>query len=829
MMISQPVRAKVETKIAPPDITPTMIDDGFNADQDTYEEVGYSGLGGIVDRNNGLYAFAGSKNLGITTDTNGVTSTANLAQYAIGTNSELYYQKPNSTDWTGITNSLGVGAGCDLYDNGYSLIDNPNTTSFKNHGIFASLTGGNTNTQKKFYRIKDKTTGKVLGIKQMAYAPSVAGLLANTPLNSLLCEELVTPNSDGSFDTQLFVKNVSDARRSFGILNYRTWSLDFDDWPRAISLGSQQGFRIERQSSRCLFVNFDVHDGPTRYMLVKGKNYYMDSSHHSFIDAVGLEAQNYQLGDTISWFNKPLGGWDGSWNYQLLWPWQTVAPNQTVHYDVNLKLVALGYPNLQFKQSYTNTRGSGSNYPGDKLNVTMNAWDAGTGGNKLWGHDFTITLPKGLKLTTSDLQQVQAKFAYSINDPNSPDGHSIVKYGWTLCDGQTNHPSLSYDANSRQLKISPPSDESFAFDYNDFTLKYPVTVANDALNGNLLISTTYNGYDSNKGKSFTASSPALQIPIAKTTYEPKLTTKVKNLTRNQVGSYATSAMYVPGDQLGYEAKYTVDPDTSFSVNSLTFQNSPNANLRFPAQTSTVTVKHRDGSPVDASATLNPSTGAITVTRNGGFQAGDVIDLTYKAKTNADAVAGQAGAKYESVKDSLANTVKVQASLSGDIRPPAVSSPLAISSSTNVYRQTFDYFVSVPTLIDFGKQANVAAGPFSNQTTGQLKVSHYVAATDSNMPYHVDVQYTGALHDSGLHFLQPDITKALIYYRSGGAGAFAPISSSPAPLNAAGFTTKGISDLTDAVGNGHFQLHHDYSGQPLGQFSGTVTWTLNNSL
>ncbi|UQS82287.1 hypothetical protein MOO45_00925 [Bombilactobacillus folatiphilus] len=178
-----------------------------------------------------------------------------------------------------------------------------------------------------------------------------------------------------------------------------------------------------------------------------------------------------------------------------------------------------------------------------------------------------------------------------------------------------------------------------------------------------------------------------------------------------------------------------------------------------------------------------------------------------------------GAKHESTITAPYNTVSVSGTRSDDKAIPADS------SSTSLQRKDLDYFVRVPEVIDFGHNPRMFDSPFYNTTSGRLKFSHYSAS--SSKQYYLQVKYNQDLRTSAGARLLPDSGNSLIEYRPNDVGLYQSIDGTSSNLTTDGLTTQGISDLTSYVSDKHFRLNSN--DKPLGNYSGTMTWTYSNSL
>ncbi|UQS82517.1 hypothetical protein MOO45_02375 [Bombilactobacillus folatiphilus] len=448
-------------------------------------------------------------------------------------------------------------------------------------------------------------------------------------------------------------------------------------------------------------------------------------------------------------------------------------------------------------QRYSNATSSHRNHPGDQLNLTVQLENKSDGKGSLTPKTFYVTLPQGLSMTADDLKQITLGFS----------GLPVVLSG-------------SYNATTRQVKMVVPAGSSSGIVLNGPAnrdmVKFPVTIATDAPVGNAVIKTSFSGDNQDATgdhQTVTAAAPDLTIPITKA-FDAKLTLGVKNT--KDTGDYASSATYVPGDTLQYHMQYQLNEANMYNLTSPVTFSSRNAGLDFSNSAPSVTV---NGDRSAASATVDPNTGKITVTKaSGNFSPGDLLDLTYNAKAKADPVAGEPGAKHESTIKIPYNTVGINVTMNGQTLSNT-------SASTSLQRKDLDYFVRVPEVIDFGHNPRVFDSPFYNTTNGRLKFSHYSAS--SSKQYYLQVKYNQDLRTSAYAYLRPDSGNALIEYRTDSSGTYQSIDGTASNLTTSGLTTQGISDLTSYVSDKHFRLNSN--DKPLGNYSGTMTWTYSNSL
>ncbi|UQS82005.1 hypothetical protein MOO45_07390 [Bombilactobacillus folatiphilus] len=652
----------------------------------------------------------------------------------------------------------------------------------------------NPSNKGKFYLVKDQT-GQVKALKWLIYSTNLKGSTSNFPNNAFLMEQLITPSKTATsgVDDQLFVKNVSQSTWSYVTM---TGSVkDMLVYNNSIkSLGNGQGFTILLGGSRngtdynkyLATVRTGVADGPNRFLVT---SYDGDTWQ-------GTNYSNY-VGQEASSAGTVLNPSDYAKNFQLLWPVQQIAPQETQHHNVELKVEPRGQAKPELTSSYSNPKSLRFNHPVDQLNLTVQLANKSDGQGSLTPKTFYVTLPQGLSMTAEDLKQITL---------SSTGSHAVL--------------TGSYDATTRQVKMVVPTvyNSSIVLDNasdRDW-VKFPVTIDSDAPIGNAVVKTSFSGDNKDGGgnhQTVTAAAPDLTIPITKA-FDAKLTLGVKNT--KDTSDYASSATYVPGDTLQYHMQYQLNEANMYNLTSPVTFSSRNAGLDFSNSAPSVTV---NGDRSAASATVDPNTGKITVTKaTGNFSPGDLIDLTYNAKAKADPVAGEPRAKHESTIKIPYNTVGINVTMNGQTLSNT-------SASTSLQRKDLDYFVRVPDVIDFGRNPRVFDSPFYNTTSGRLKFSHYSAS--SSKQYYLQVKYNQDLRTSAYAYLRPDSGNALIEYRTDSSGTYQSIDGTASNLTTSGLTTQGISDLTSYVSDKHFRLNSN--DKPLGNYSGTMTWTYSNSL
>ncbi|UQS82286.1 isopeptide-forming domain-containing fimbrial protein [Bombilactobacillus folatiphilus] len=615
------IQAKVSTKTAPPEITPNLIDDGFNSPEYTQEEQtvsipdGYSQTIANLQLANNLVCDWVSAWLGMDHHSDNLASTD-----PTWFDGEIHYYY-SSLDLHDA--SAGISATYNLF----SAIDDQNVDEYEsltNIAYFDSNTGAwsdlNGNVpRKKFYMVKDQT-GHIKALKWLHYSVKSRINKGNIPSNALLMEELITPSKTAStgVNYQLLVKNVSNSTYTYGVdctedIHYDSISSE------AKALGDNQGFTSLMGTNNQLSdltVRTKVDDGPNRYfaghsaptsadfpyplpMLFQGTN---------FSNYVGQEAGNYPAGTALD-AGRPMS------NFYLLWPLQKIAPQETQRHNVEFELEVAGKAKPVLTQSYSNPRLARLNYQGDKLNLQVKLVNNGDGQGKLYPFTFNVNLPKGLTVTKEDLKQI----TYSLGS-------------------KAGSLTGSYNATTRQLKISG-SGGNLVTSADQYVINLPVTISDDAPIGDTVVKTSFSGQnrDTAGRQNVTANATDLKIPIT-SSYAAKLISGVKNVKNSS--DYASSATYVPSDTLAYHVQYQLNGDNEYALKSPVMFNNSNAGLDFSDSAPSVTV---NGDNSVASAAIDHTTGKITVTKaNGNFSPGDLIDLTYNAKAKADPVAGESG-------------------------------------------------------------------------------------------------------------------------------------------------------------------------------------------
>ncbi|UQS81753.1 hypothetical protein MOO45_06005 [Bombilactobacillus folatiphilus] len=770
------------TKTAPPEITPNMIDDGFNSPEYMQEE---------QDNDSTILPENDHKSLVSLQLANHFGLGLNLLQYTRDYNEETPWPAPMTTSYVNylaFSDTLGNDSNFSMQyflhyidDNGNAKGDLLQVPDYDKY-----LPIDNPNSLLKYYVVKDRM-GQIRALKWLNYSVKDSISDGVIPNHGFLTESLITPskNSPSRVNYQLFVKNISQSTYSYGA------SMGKELFQGGVTgsfkaLGDNRGFTT-RLGGNNVTVRTKVANGPNRYSVgyhhtFNGYGYFHGTN---FGDAVGQEADNYPAGTV-------LGDRDYSYlgNMDLLWPVQKIAPQETQCHNVEIELDVAGRAHPVLTQSYNNPQSERFNHPGDKLNLQIKIANQ-TDPNVNFSFNpntYYVNLPAGLSVTQADLNQIQV-----FGKPAT----------------------ASYSATTGQLKIVSSSAST---SYNNFSglVNIPVTIADDAPAGDAVVKTSFSGSNrdaTSQTQTVSADAPDLTIPISKA-FDAKLTLGVKNT--KDTGDYASSATYVPGDTLQYHMQYQLNEANMYNLTSPVTFSSRNAGLDFSNSAPSVTV---NGDRSAASATVDPNTGKITVTKaSGNFSPGDLLDLTYNAQAKADPVAGEPGAKHESATKMPYNTVGINVTMNGQTLSNT-------SASTTLQRKDLDYFVRVPDVIDFGRNPRVFDSPFYNTTSGRLKFSHYSAS--SSKQYYLQVKYNQDLRTSAYAYLRPDSGNALIEYRPNDVGLYQSIDGTSSNLTTDGLTTQGISDLTSYVSDKHFRLNSN--DKPLGNYSGTMTWTYSNSL
>ncbi|UQS82204.1 hypothetical protein MOO45_00475 [Bombilactobacillus folatiphilus] len=767
------MQAKKTTSLT---ITPTLIDDGFNTPEYTQQEQAVpTGFTDIVAK----LQLANGFSCGVKMN----------EKQTLDTNNEYYYDnlfRLLHTQTSGQEFDLELNY--DLLAVDDNLSNHSSMLEGKHYVGESSLHDATHDAAMgKYYVIKDKV-GQIKAIKWVNYSTTNNYTGGNIPNNAFVVEKLITPSksSTSGVDVQLFVKNISKATYGYGVdFDTDDHYYGVDSSSAAKALGDNQGFTtlLGDNNNLNLTVRTKVSDGPNRYFaghLGKINDLFQGST---FSNCVGQEAENYSVGTVLDSGNVMK-------SFYLLWPWKSIAPQETQHYNTEIELETAGQAKPVLTQNYSNSRSSRFNYQGDKLNLQVKLVNNNDSRGSLTPTTFYVNLPQGLSVTKADLEQIYSE--------------------GTVAE------SAEYDANTGQVKII--SNGSYLSNPNDsISINIPVTVSNDAPMGDATIKTNFSGENKDATgahQTVTADSADLKVPITPS-YDAKLTSEVKNTRYSSV--YASSAQYVPGDTLTYHAQYQLNSDNEYALKApVTFGNS-NSGLDFSDSAPSVTV---NGDSSVASASVDPVTGRITVTKtSGNFSPGDLLDLTYNVKAKADPVAGEPGANHESTITAPYNTVSVSGTRSDGQAIPSAS------SGTTLQRKDLDYFVRVPEVIDFGHNPCVFDSPFYSTTSGRLKFSHYSASGSGQ--YYIQMKYNQDLRTSAYAYLRPDSGNALIEYRPNDYGSYQSIDGIAGNLSTSGFTTQGISDLTSYVSDKHFRLNSN--DKPLGNYSGTMTWTYSNSL
>ncbi|UQS82161.1 hypothetical protein MOO45_00220 [Bombilactobacillus folatiphilus] len=778
------VQAKVSTKTAPPEITPNLIDDGFNSPEYTQEDQ-------TVSRDDDYGCLIASLLLenNFTCDfyTQGETS----AFYPYIAGHEKYLELHDTLNSFSFRDYYSV---CPINDSGGVLRNDD--VLYEPDVVYVSSTDHV--NRGKFYLVTDQT-GQVKALKWLIYSTKVDRVKDNVPNGAFLFEDLITPSKTATagVNHQLFVKNVSQSTLSYIVADYSeigSSRAGTYQSTSAIALGNNQGFTSLLGNGTTLATfRTGVADGPNRWLTIglysSPNNKWQGTDYSNY---VGQEAGNYPEGTNLTLTSgQVLTG------LESLWPVQKIAPQETQHHNIEFDLEHRGQAKPELTSSYSNTKSSRFNHPGDQLNLTVQLANKSDGQGSLTPKTFYVTLPQGLSMTAEDLKQITL---------SSTGSHAVL--------------TGSYDATTRQVKMVVPTvyNSSIVLDNasdRDW-VKFPVTIDSDAPIGNAVVKTSFSGDNKDGGgnhQTVTAAAPDLTIPITKA-FDAKLTLGVKNT--KDTSDYASSATYVPGDTLQYHMQYQLNEANMYNLTSPVTFSSRNAGLDFSNSAPSVTV---NGDRSAASATVDPNTGKITVTKaTGNFSPGDLIDLTYNAKAKADPVAGEPRAKHESTIKIPYNTVGINVTMNGQTLSNT-------SASTSLQRKDLDYFVRVPDVIDFGRNPRVFDSPFYNTTSGRLKFSHYSAS--SSKQYYLQVKYNQDLRTSAYAYLRPDSGNALIEYRTDSSGTYQSIDGTASNLTTSGLTTQGISDLTSYVSDKHFRLNSN--DKPLGNYSGTMTWTYSNSI
>ncbi|UQS82516.1 hypothetical protein MOO45_02370 [Bombilactobacillus folatiphilus] len=325
------------TKTAPPEITPNMIDDGFNSSEYTQEE---QAMPTDNSDHNLSFDLANNSLSGMLLRSYSTILDSSEREGLVGKISEYGHELFLLNRYLTFDGDYGLWPAVDAQN--VSFKESLTLTPYHDTQTVIN----NPHARGKFYLIKDQA-GQVQGVKWLNYSSRTRVTGGNIPQNAFLMEELLTPSKSSSFgiDDQLFVKNVTNATYAYGVDYYG------DTYGSLVptALGNNQGFTAYTNGNQSkVTVRTKVADGPNRYFPKHDVfvpygydgllDYLIKSQGTSFNNYVGEEAGNYPKGTALN------SGQTMNY-FELLWPLQQIAPQETQRHRAELELEPRGAAN----------------------------------------------------------------------------------------------------------------------------------------------------------------------------------------------------------------------------------------------------------------------------------------------------------------------------------------------------------------------------------------------------------------------------------------------------------------------------------------------------
>lgn len=611
-------------------------------------------------------------------------------------------------------------------------------------------------------------------------ASKVVGTYAKTDSNgqphNFEVEILMRPSAQnsGSVQIELYIKNTMNQSQSYGILYGKDTDLNDNDGIPIQALANNSGLFMADGKYK-LIANRNVKDGPTNY----GGGGNFGGTHTPWLDpftpqdfsGVGAEVKNYAAGTNIEYMPA-----NGDSYYVMKWPFKTIAPGDTDHYQSDMGVSESPYAVPASTKSFTNeTSTDGKNHVGDTLKFRVSA--VNNGYNSSWNKiTFKDPIPKELQVDTSTITMTDSAGNNSpvpASDLDITSNTLTVPSGFNLVDGQVAY--INFKA-----KILPSASAK--------------TLTNTS---------TQSGTDSGKGAtgSMLSVKSSVDIPVAKAPYVATFSKGVKNLTAGD-GAYAATTTGKYQDTLSYQLTYTVDATSQYTLSSGTIKDTLPTGLKLVPGSVAINGTAVSPAPTDLSAIKLPA-----------VDAGQKVTVTFQATIDSD----------------IPNTYKNTATILG-----VNSNGGVVSDATNeadVNPKDSLTFLNVPKMIDFGTHKNNETNILNQTTTGSLQVENYT----SSKFYTVKVAYDNTNANrllNGTNSLVPEDGTNLLFFNQltsdGTTSSFTPITSTGTPISANGFNQLGKQDLTNNVGSGQFKLNATPQSQKVGKFSGTLTWILSNT-
>lgn len=719
---------------------------------------------------------------GTNTSVSGPDGDVNKASEAAGTNNS-YYSKMNvflksvsgmyisSTFQSNTTDTKMVS----ISSPDFMIIPGKTTTNATS-ASYSLLT--NKLENKKFYYGHDSNGNLALKVIGNFVRGTSYDLQAEVVLRA-------SPSKAPIVQRELYLKNVSSKAQSYGVLFGEDTKMGSDGVPIK-DLGEGKGLFIQDGDYR-LMISKNVTDGPSNY---SGQQYNSNSMdwlkgfNSPNFSGTGAESENHVYGDILS----ELTSNNGDTSYSVKWPYDTINPGETKHYNTIIGVTEKPYAMPITDKTYTNeTSSDGKNRVGDKLKFKLTVGNYGFNSN--WSYKTLVDkIPNGLTINPNSIKMTNgAGISASI-------------------------PASNYDSSSNTLTI--PMADSLTDGLSN-TVTFEATIDPIASATTLTNTGEFTGLDnaatSEGDKTYKSS---IDIPVEKSPFIYEFTNMVKNETKGDA-DFAKQTDAVAGDIVDYQIKFTV-PYTStdkFSSGRL------KASLPDGVTFKSAQIVGSDGTPsiIGSPDKDDPSSISFGIASIG--IAGTTVTMDIQVQ----------------ISKASAGTISTTALMNNVTTSSGITFDQLKSNEAQINISDVTGFTEIPQLIDFGSTnfAGKEKSLTNVSTTGQLIVNH---PTTGN--YYVQVGFTNTgdenqmINSENGDSLSPSADGLMFIKQRESSdtdpGTWTPIPSSPSstPIQSSSFS--GSQNLTNYIGVGDWKLYLGANTKP-GNYSGTLTWSMTDGL
>ncbi|WP_334330160.1 isopeptide-forming domain-containing fimbrial protein [Companilactobacillus sp. HBUAS59699] len=319
--------------------------------------------------------------------------------------------------------------------------------------------------------------------------------------------------------------------------------------------------------------------------------------------------------------------------------------------------------------------------------------------------------------------------------------------------------------------------------------------------GNLTNKASVTGYSQGLSDTRTLTD-SVKIPVKAPAFKYRFTQQVRNNTTDPNGEFKSQVDAKPGDKIDYQVNF-VSNGTS-TVSSPYFYNVLPNGLKV----------------VPNSVTWNNGTGTddLYFPMGSSFTNNTTYTINYQAEVTSQ------------TEESLSNTATLLYGLNGSSTANNrinTEEPAIVNVKNSPKTAAIN---DVPSKISFGSINSLDSERMLKNvsTTGKLTVTH-----TQETPFKVSVSYDndgdGSMSSNGNKLVQDGGDTLLISQKQGDSNIWQPLSSTPVPIDTNGFTgSPNDIDLTNYVAANKWQLRVPGNSKA-GQYNGTITWSMTDTL